>query len=74
MTIITAWWLTVASLAAVFTWIGANAAGLAGRLRRRWRLFTLGLVLATWTVIVVMYATHPWTAKRWATCWPIYYG
>lgn len=54
--------------------IGANAARLAGRLRRRWQLFTLGLVLATWTMIVVMYATHPWTAKRWATYWPIYYG
>lgn len=71
--VVTGWWLTVAALPAAFYWIGADLVGLTGKLRRRWRLFTLGLVLAIWTVIVVLYATDPWTAGRWALYWPIYY-
>ncbi len=67
-------WAAVTAAAWGLSGIGSRAAGLTGAVRRRWRLLGVGLVVATWIVVVLLYATDPLTARRWAVYWPVFYG
>lgn len=67
-------WAAVNAAAWGIGGVGSRVAGFAGAVRRRWRLLGVGLVVATWIVVVLLYATDPLTARRWAVYWPVFYG